>query len=130
MDGSHVAWIFELIVNDGHDAALGTLMTEMVDATRADEPGTLDYEWYLSEDGRRLHIYERYADAAATLAHLGNFRERYLTRFFTALTPERMVLYGAPDAAVRSALAQLAPPVMPQVGGFTRHAPAGKTGTR
>ena len=59
-----------------------------------------------------------------------HFRERYLTRFFTALTPERMVLYGAPDAAVRSALAQLAPPVMPQVGGFTRHAPAGKTGTR
>ena len=121
MDGSHVAWIFELIVNDGHDTAVGTLMTEMVDATRAGEPGTLDYEWYLSEDGRRLHIYERYADAAATLVHLGNFRERYMTRFFTALSPELMVVYGAADAAVRSALAQLAPPVMPHVGGFTRH---------
>ena len=121
MDGSHVAWIFELIVNDGHDTAVGTLMTEMVDATRAGEPGTLDYEWYLSEDGRRLHIYERYADAAATLVHLANFRERYMTRFFTALSPERMVVYGAADEAVRSALAQLTPPVMQQVGGFTRH---------
>ena len=124
MEGNHVAWIFELIVNNGHDAAVGTLMTEMVDATRAGEPGTLVYEWYLSEDGRRLHIYERYADAAATLVHLGNFREHYMTRFFTALSPERMVVYGAADAAVRSALAQLTPPVMQQVGGFTRH---GKT---
>jgi quinol monooxygenase YgiN len=82
MDGNHVAWIFELTVKDGHDATLRALMTEMVDATRAGEPGTLDYEWYLSEDGRRLHIYERYADAAATLVHLGNFSDRYMTRFF------------------------------------------------
>lgn len=121
MDRNHVAWIFELRVNDGHDAALRALMTEMVDATRAGEPGTLHYEWYLSEDGRRLHIYERYADAAATLVHLGNFSDRYMTRFFAALSPERMVVYGAADGAVRSALAQLAPPVMPKVGGFTRH---------
>ena len=126
MDGNHVAWIFELSVKEENDTTLRALMTEMVDATRAGEPGTLHYEWYLSEDGRRLHVYERYADAAAALAHLGTFRERYMTRFFTVLSPERMVVYGSPDAAVRGALAQLAPPVMSQVGGFTRNGAAAR----
>jgi quinol monooxygenase YgiN len=120
MDGGHVAWIFELRVKEGRQAALRALMAEMVESTRIGEPDALDYEWYLSEDGGRLHIYERYASAEAALAHLAIFGERFMPRFFDALTPERMVLYGAPDAAVRGALSQLGPAVMSQAAGFTR----------
>ncbi len=120
MDGAHVAWILELSVKEGRQAALRALMAEMVDSTRAGEPGALDYEWYLSEDGGRLHIYERYASADAALAHMATFRDRYMARFYDALTPERMVLYGAPDPDLRGALAQLGPAVMPQAAGFTR----------
>lgn len=116
----HVAWMFELAVREGRDADFRALMGEMVEATQRNEPGTLDYEWYVSDDGRRLHLFERYADADAAMTHLGTFGERYMARFFDVLAPERMTLYGAPDERVRGALAQLAPVVMQQAAGFRR----------
>ena len=119
MQGNHVAWVFELTVKEGHADALRTLMAEMVDATQG-EPGTLDYEWYLSDDGTRVHVLERYEDSAAVLAHLATFGERFMGRFFATLSPERVVLYGAPSAAVREALAGLGPTVMAQAAGFSR----------
>ena len=72
------------------------------------------------DDGRRLHLFERYTDADAALTHLGAFGERYIARFFDVLAPERMTLYGAADDRVRGALAQLAPKVMARAEGFSR----------
>ena len=116
----HVAWIFELAVKSGRERDFRALMAEMAEATERNEPGTLDYEWYVSDDGRRLHLFERYADADAAMTHLGTFGERYMARFFDVLAPERMTLYGAPDDRVRSATAQLAPEVMSRAAGFSR----------
>ena len=116
----HVAWMFELAVREGREAELRSLMAEMTEATERDEPGTLDYEWYVTDDGRRLHLFERYADASAVMTHLATFGERYMDRFFGVLAPERMTVYGAPDDRVRGALAQLAPQVMTRAAGFSR----------
>src|SRR5689334_10738520 len=116
----HVAWMFELAVREGREAELRALMAEMSEATERDEPGTLDYEWHLSDDGPRLHLFERYADADAAMTHLGTFGERYMRRFFAVLAPERMTVYGAPDDRVRGALAQLSPQVMTRAAGFSR----------
>lgn len=118
--GAHVAWMFELTVREGRDADLQALMTEMVASTRRDEPGTLDYEWHLTDDGRQLHIFERYADAAAVMTHLATFGARYMGRFFDVLAPQRMTIYGPADDAVRAALAQLRPAVLRRAEGFSR----------
>ena len=118
--GRHVAWMFELAVREGRETQLRALMAEMIEATERDEPGTLDYEWYVTDDGRRLHLFERYADAAAAMTHLATFGKRYMGRFFDVLAPERMTLYGAPNESVRGALAQLAPQVMARAAGFSR----------
>ena len=115
-----VSWMFELAVKAGREPDFRALMVEMAEATDRNEPGTLDYEWYVSDDGRRLHLFERYADADAAMTHLATFGERYMARFFDVLAPERMTLYGAPDSRVRSALAQLAPEVMSRAAGFSR----------
>jgi quinol monooxygenase YgiN len=56
------------------------LVSGMVEATRANEPGALNYEWLISEDGTSCHIYERHADSAAVMTHMGNlgaFGERW-----------------------------------------------------
>jgi quinol monooxygenase YgiN len=115
-----VAWLFELVVQAGKESDFRALMAEMAEATDRNEPGTLDYEWYVSDDGRRVHVFERYADADAAMTHLGTFGARYMTRFFGVLAPERMTLYGAPDERVRSALAKLTPHVMARAAGFSR----------
>lgn len=112
--------MFELAVREGRDAEFRALMAEMAAATERGEPGALDYEWYVTDDGRRLHLFERYADAGAAMTHLATFGERYMRRFFDVLAPERITVYGAPDDRVRGALAQLAPQVMARAAGFSR----------
>lgn len=116
----HVTWMFELAVREGREAEFRALMAEMAEATERNEPGALDYEWYVSDDGRRLHLFERYADDDAAMTHLANFGARYMGRFFDVLAPERLTLYGAPDDRVRAGLAQLTPQVMARAAGFSR----------
>ena len=118
--GRDVGWLFELTVREGREADFRALMAEMAGATEREEPGTLGYEWYLGDDGRRLHVLERYADADPAMIHIGTFGERYMARFFDVLAPERLTLYGAADDRVRGALAQLAPQVMARAAGFRR----------
>ena len=50
---THVCWMLELQVREGRDEEFRALMAEMAAATEASEPGTLDYEWSLSADGRQ-----------------------------------------------------------------------------
>lgn len=117
---AHVCWMLQMQVQEGRGAELRALMDEMVAATTANEPGTLDYEWSLSDDGRTCHLWERYADAGAAMAHIATFGANYAERFLALLTPQAVHLYGAPDAAVREALAGFGAVVMAPAAGFRR----------
>ncbi|HXZ92854.1 MAG TPA: antibiotic biosynthesis monooxygenase [Burkholderiales bacterium] len=117
---SQVSWMLELEILPGRGGALRKLMAEMVDATKANEPGTLDYQWSTSADGKQCHIFERYVDSAATMIHLGTFGERFAGRFLEILKPVRFVVYGSPNAAVRGALTAFNPIYMEALGGFSR----------
>lgn len=117
---SNVSWMLELEVQPGRENDLKALVAEMVDATRAEEPDALSFEWSTSADGKRCHLYERYADSAAAMTHVRTFGERFAGRFLEILKPVRLVVYGAPDAAVRGALADFHPVYMQDLGGFTR----------
>jgi hypothetical protein len=66
------------------------------------------------------HVDERYADSTATLRHLANFRETFLTRFLAAVEPRRLVVYGAPSEKVKDALKATNPVYMSAFEGFAR----------
>lgn len=117
---SHVCWMLEMEVREGRESDFRSLMKEMVDAAKANEPGTLDYEWSTSADGRRCHLWERYADSQAALTHMGTFAEKYEERFLDVLKPVRFVLYGSPSDAVRDGLAASNPVFMQAAEGFSR----------
>ncbi len=115
-----VHWLLELAVKAGARERLDELMAEMIEATKAGEPGALIYEWYISEDGGHCHIYERYRDSAAVMTHLGNFSEHFAGRFMDILTPERMAVYGPANDTVRAALDTLGAKFWTPIGGFAR----------
>ena len=117
---NNVYWLLELEIQAGRESDFRALMAEMVSATQANEPGTLNYEWSTSADGKLCHVYERYADSAATLIHLGTFGARFASRFLQILKPVRLVVYGSPSAAVKDGLAGFKPIYMQAVGGFRR----------
>ncbi len=115
-----VAWMLQMTVAAGRHAELQMLLDEMVAATAAHEPGTLEYEWSLSADGSECHLWERYADSGAALIHMGTFGATYAERFFTVLTPTAVHLYGTPNAEVLEGLGGMGAVVMRPVGGFRR----------
>jgi quinol monooxygenase YgiN len=123
----NVFFIVELEVKPGQIGDLRTVMGQMADLTRTDEPGTLNYEWFLSEDGTACHIYERYADSAAAVAHSATFPAE-LGQRAQAFRPTRLTAYGTiteeiVEKRIKPLLAAL--PGLPVVclgplGGFAR----------
>ena len=115
----NVFWIAELAIRPGQLEAFKALMNDMVEATKANEPGALNYEWFISQDGTTCHIYERYADSAAVMAHMGNlaaFGERWAaTVEITGAT-----VYGAPSDEVKAIFTGQGGTLMAPLGGFAR----------
>lgn len=116
----HVLWLLELAVAPGRQGELNALIQDMVEATRANEPGTRGFEWFLSPDGSVLHILEQYADSVAVLTHVGTFMSVFSKRFLDILTPTRLTVYGRPNAEARAALDGFGASYLEPVGGFRR----------
>ena len=117
---NNVYWLLELSIKDGELDNFTALMQEMVGATQNDEPGALNYEWWLSDDKSTCHIYERYADSDATMIHLGNFGGKFAERFMGCVDPTRFMVYGNANGQVKEALAAFGAVYMQSFGGFHR----------
>jgi quinol monooxygenase YgiN len=118
MDGE-VSWVLELGVKTGQLESFRSLMEEMVVSTR-DEAGGLAYQWFVSDDGTAVHIYERYASSAAVMEHLQSFGAKFAERFLAAVDPTRFVVYGTPSDEVRAGLSAFGPTYLGPFGGFVR----------
>ncbi len=120
MMGSNVHWLLDVAINEGELDAFKTLMKEMVEATQSNESGAMIYEWFISEDEKNCHMYERYVDSAAMMIHLGSFGANFAERFFAVVTLARFTVYGDPSSEVREALAGFGVVHMAEIGGFAR----------
>lgn len=75
----------------------------MVDVARR-EHGVLSYQRFVGDDGTNIHVYERYADSAAALAHLAVFAERFADQFGAMVERQAFTVFGYPSAALKAAL--------------------------
>ena len=114
-----VSCLVEVTVKPGELDNLRALVAEMVASTR-DEAGTLAYQWYVTNDGGAVHIYERYASSAAVMTHLQAFGSKFAERFFAAVDLTRWMIYGTPSTEVKSALNTFGPTYLGPFGGFVR----------
>lgn len=114
-----VHWVLMLEVKDGKLDEFKALAAEMVAATQ-EEAGAQIYEWFVSDDGSAVHLYERYADSDATLTHLGNFGANFAGRFFGCADPTGFYVYGSPNEAAAKALTGAGATLMGPIGGFAR----------
>ena len=89
-------------------------------AKRLSEPGTLNYEWFISDDDKTVHLYEKYADSAATVAHVSGFMEKWARRFMDCVEVNGMTTYGNPDAACQEIIAPFGGKLLGTWGGFAR----------
>src|ERR671934_570017 len=91
-----VSWLLETAVKPGQLDTFKALMDEMVDGTST-ESQTLNYEWYISDDRGSIHLYEKYADSDAMIAHVNGFLEKWAARFMACIDVTRFTVYGNPS---------------------------------
>jgi quinol monooxygenase YgiN len=115
--GGEIAWRVELRVKTGQLGNFQALTAEMVEATQG-ERGVRSYQRFVSEDGTTIHIYERYADSAAALAHLAAFAERFADRFGTMVERKSFTVFGYPSAELKAALDRFDAVYLKPFGGF------------
>lgn len=116
----NIFWIFELTIKEGKLEALKKIMTEMVDATKENEPETMAYEWTINAENTKCHIHERYVDSKATLNHLQTFMEKFAARLMETGDSTSFVVYGNPSEEAKTVLDGFSAVYMKPIGGFIR----------
>jgi quinol monooxygenase YgiN len=114
----NISWILQVAIHPGKLDDFRSVAKDLIAKTES-EPGTLGYEWNLSEDGTICHIFERYQNADALVTHVESFGA-FAKRFMEACHPTRFHVYGTPNEAVKAALADLNPVYFSPLGGFSR----------
>jgi quinol monooxygenase YgiN len=118
--GDEISWVFEVTLNPGVVDDVTALLREMVDATRSNEPETLSYHTFITEDGARVHFYERYKDSAAALFHVGRFGEHFASRILALSSVTRFEIYGSPSEELKRTTDGFGAAYFTEVAGFAR----------
>ena len=115
----HISWHVELQVKPGQLDAFRAITNEMVEAVK-NEPGALIYERYVSDDRQTIHVFERYVDASAAVAHLAAFGKAYGERFAKMIDRKRFTVFGTPTVELREVLDPLGATYAAAFAGFSR----------
>ena len=76
--------------------------------TIRDEDGTLQHDWFFSQDGRECHVREMYVSSEAFLAHLAGAGP-LLGRLVELGGGLELDVFGEPSDAVLAAIAEFQP---------------------
>ncbi|MEM7237597.1 MAG: antibiotic biosynthesis monooxygenase [Pseudomonadota bacterium] len=117
MAEQHFGWIVEAKIREGKREEFAAIVKEIVTETRK-EGGTLNYEYFVSDDGDVL-VHERFADAASAHIHISNW-DNFAERWLDAAPATRMVHIGELPDDVRERHAALSPKWLKPFGGFVR----------
>ena len=119
-NANHVYWLITASVNDGELKNLKALNAEMVKATKANEPGTLSYDWSISADGKTCFFFERYADSKAVMIHTKTFGEKFAERLMAMIEIKSFQVFGNPNDEVKEAIGPFGAKFHQSIGGFTK----------
>lgn len=65
-----IYYVCKYSINDGKLDTLKELENKMTRDTKLYEPGTLAYEWHVSEDGKECHVLQLYENSQALMTHI------------------------------------------------------------
>jgi quinol monooxygenase YgiN len=103
-----VFWRLEVEIKRGKLEDFLSVARDLMDIMD-EESGTLDYEYCLNADKTVCHIHERYRDSVGLITHAENFGRVFSERFMQTCNPTRFNVYGTPNDAAKTILAQYGP---------------------
>jgi quinol monooxygenase YgiN len=114
-----IGYLIELTINDDGLDTFKELATGYATAVNENEPNTLTYQWYLSEDNSTCLLHESFTDSEALLQHLANVGPS-LPNLLAVAPITRVEVFGVPSDAAREALDGLGASYFPHFTGFHR----------
>ena len=97
----NIYWILKAKIGDGNLDELKKLAKECCEITKT-EPGVMAYEWSIAQDREMLHIYERYMDSEAAMAHMANLSAQ-LPQLMGLVSVTEIECYGKASGDFREA---------------------------
>lgn len=109
----------EFSIQEGKLDEFKKLTSNIVDKVEANEPGMLNYDWYLSGDGSKCRVVDTYTDSNAIMAHFANVGD--LLGALGEIAPiTEFKIYGNLSDEVRQATEPFSPQYYDHFRGFTR----------
>lgn len=96
------------------------MLDAMTSGVEANEPDTLVYDWFLSEDGLSVCVLERYTDTAAVITHSKAQTPEFRQQMGTIGSMESMIVLGRPDEPLAGMLKKGGATIMAPLTGFYR----------
>ena len=95
----------EVTVEEGKKEEYKKLIRDMIRAVEANEPGTINYQFYLDKPGTECIIWETYENSEALLAHNnGVASQTILPKIHRISKIRRLDVYGNPTEELQKML--------------------------
>ena len=114
-----VAYLIEMTIEAGKVDEFKEKARAYTEAVQAGEPGTLEYQWWLSEDDSRGLLKETFDSSESILTHFGNVGPS-LPELLAIAPFTRFEIFGEVTDAAREALDPLGAKYFSHLVGFER----------
>jgi hypothetical protein len=115
-----VLGLAELIVNPGYSPTdVEKFLVRFSRFVRKTEPGTYDFGYFISPDGKRVNLVEKYYTSSDFVHHLNNFEtSNYSKEFMTLFSLNKVIISGNASDELKAKAKAYGAELRPQIGGW------------
>jgi quinol monooxygenase YgiN len=111
----------EFTIEEGKIEEYKKLVQDMSRVAEANEPGTLNYQFYLNRAETKCIVHETYRNSEAVFAHItGLASQTILPKIFNVARISRFDVYGNPGEELQKVLTSFNPQTYNLFAGFSR----------
>jgi quinol monooxygenase YgiN len=121
MDQNQIHFRVKLAIEPGKIEEFKKLVHEISRTVEANEPDTIDYQFYLNETETKCLVHETYVNSEAALAHNASVpSQTVLPKIFNVSKINGFDVYGNPSKELQKVLASVHPQTYNLFAGFSR----------
>ena len=115
-----VLGLAELNVNKGYSSSdVEEFLLRFSKFVRDTEPGTYDFGYFISSNGRRVNLVEKYYTSADFVHHLNNFEQsNYSKEFLKIFSLNKVIIAGDASDELKAKAKAYGAELRPQIGGW------------
>ena len=119
-NSQRVLGLAELKVNKGFSSSdVEEFLKRFSKFVRETEPGTYDFGYFISSDGKRVNLVEKYHTSSDFVHHLNNFeKSQYSIEFMRLFTLNKVIIAGDASDELKAKAVAYGAELRPQIGGW------------